>query len=102
MSEPTSLEEYERRFHASQQITGYGIHGVTMHSSCPFCAAPDWASWPIIDTEAAMQREHTCRECGRSGRFNFRVNEPGHKEFEFVQTGGPDPASWLQPPPRRA
>jgi hypothetical protein len=100
MSEPTSLEDYERRFAANQQIDGYGLE-VTSHSPCPFCAAPDWASWPILETEEVMQRESTCRECGRSGRFIFTVNTPDHKQFEFVQTGGADPPAWLQPPPRR-
>jgi hypothetical protein len=101
MTQPKTKEEYLERFHANERVSGHGIAEVRIHAPCPFCAAPDWSEWLIIECEQAMQKVTTCKECGRSGKFVFSVNTPGNKQFEFVQTGGDDPPEWLQPPPRR-
>jgi hypothetical protein len=99
MSEPQSLEEFSRRFAVRQKITGFGME-VTCHCPCPFCAAIDWMVHEILDTDKAMRTETTCKECSRSGKFIFSIDEPGRKQFEFVQTGGPPPPDWLVPKPR--
>jgi len=101
MSEPTSFKEYEELYHNNLYITGFGPANVTNHYPCPFCAAPEWSVSKVIHTEEDMVQEHTCKECGRSGKFVFTIYQPNHKAFEFVQTGGDDPPSWLVPAPRR-
>ncbi len=101
MSQPTSMEEYVARFGRNQATTGYGIEGVTQHCPCPFCAAADWLVFRVLDTKEALRKGATCRECGRSARAHYRVDLPGHVEFEMVQTGGPDQPEWLQPKMRR-
>jgi hypothetical protein len=100
MSEPRNVAEYLARFHANQRIEGYGIQTTTI-TPCPFCGAPDWMRWPILEAQEAMQRGATCLECGRSAKAVFHVNEPGNKQFEFVQTGGPDQPEWFTPKMRR-
>lgn len=97
---PTNRDDYLKLFNANQAISGYGSD-VAMHMPCPWCAAPDFAKWRIIDSERLMQQPSTCGECGRTGHIVFTMNEPGHKAFEFVQTAGPDAPEWLTPPPRR-
>lgn len=98
---PATVAEYNERFQTNQRVSGHGIDGVTMHIPCPWCAAPGFAEWLVIDSERAMQESTTCTECGRTGHTIFHVNEPGRKEFEFVQTDGPDAPDWLKPAPRR-
>jgi len=101
VSEPATREEYEARYVANSRIEGYGFETRTV-PACPFCGAPDWAVWPLADfAYSAMQTETTCSECGRSGRMLVERNDAGGVKAEFVQTGGPDPAPWLQPHPRR-
>jgi hypothetical protein len=53
---------------------------------------------PNIDEQ--LESEHTCSECGRSGRSLVQRDASGVR-FEFVQTGGDDPPEWLRPAPRR-
>ena len=104
MGEPTTRAMYEARFHANTRVEGFGFD-VRMVSPCGFCAAPDWSSWTIaelaLNDDAPMRTERTCRECGRSGRFIVERATDGSLSAEFVQTGGPDPAEWLRPWPRR-
>jgi hypothetical protein len=90
--------EYEKRFAENQKITGYGLD-TTMHMPCPFCAAPDWCSFKVIDTELAMAKEHVCSECCRGAKALF-TRSPHGVSFEFVQTTG-DPAPDYLPPIRR-
>lgn len=96
---PVSKAEYDERFYKNNFVSGLGLK-TTVHMPCPFCAAPDWAVFPVIDTEEVMRGPaHTCKECGRSAKFEFTQAE-GAKSFELVQTGGDVPPSWLSPPRR--
>jgi hypothetical protein len=99
---PASAVEFTARFEANYQLTGTGA-GTTVHAPCPFCAAPDFALWPLTTgLHDAMTREATCRDCGRSGAWMYGVSPIGDiYSGEFVQTGGDDPPAWLLPPPRR-
>jgi hypothetical protein len=98
--EPKSREEWEKRFHENQKISGFGL-ATTMHMPCPFCAAPDFAVYRIIDTEEALVDGAVCKECDRGAAIVFHVNTPSNKQFEMVQTSGPDQPVWLDPPMRR-
>ena len=100
MRSPQNLQEYLDRFNDNTKITGYGP-AVATHLPCPWCAAPDFQRLGILSTVEDMKREATCSSCGRSGVNIFSVEEPGNKQFEFVQTGGPDAPEWLTPSPRR-
>ena len=91
-------EEYEAKFHANTKITGFGID-VTITMPCPFCAAPDWLCYRIIDTKQAMSQGAVCRECGRGARAEIQRDYGGLK-FEMVQTAG-EPAPDYLPPMRR-
>ncbi len=95
-----ALAEFNRRFWDNHRIEGYGLD-VETHIPCPFCAAPDFVIIPLLETEEAMQGEQTCAECGRSGRHLFDRSQEGVLKFEFVQTAGDDPPSWLLSKPRR-
>lgn len=100
VSDPASADEYLRLFHERLRTSGFGFE-VTQHSPCPFCAAADWMVCRILDVEDRMRGGAiTCSECGRTGRFLVERTAAG-LQFEFVQTGGPDPAPWLEPKPRR-
>lgn len=95
MAHPTSYEEYVERFHAGEKITGFGLE-VTVHMPCPFCAAPDWLVYRVLNVEKAIAEGKTCTECGRTAKTLVRHGE-GSVGFEIVQTGGPDQPEWLTP-----
>lgn len=103
MKEPANRAEYEKRFAQNQKITGY-FADTTMHVPCPFCAAPGFTDWNIYEmattSDQPMKDEKTCKECGRSGKTLIARGLDGVRA-EFVQTGGPEPADWLTPKPRR-
>ncbi len=100
MGEPKSMAEYAERFHANQTITGFGLE-TTMHLPCPFCAAPDFMVYRVIDAESAMVEGATCSECKRGAAIEFSVNTPSNKQFELVQTSGDPQPDWLEPKMRR-
>ena len=95
MAEPTSMEEYAARFHANEKMEGFGFD-VSVHMPCPFCAAPGWLVYRVIEVEQAIARPSLCRECGRSARALVR-REQDSVEFEMVQIGGPEQPEWLVP-----
>lgn len=99
MSDPETKEKYLRFFAQNQQYTGYGFD-TTAHAPCPFCAAPDWLVFKVIGTEEAMKQGAKCKHCGRAAKALFKRDASGI-QFEFVQTEGPDPPSYL-PPMKRA
>ena len=82
-------EEYLERVNKNQKITGYGID-TTMHLPCPFCGAPDFTVYKVLEAQDAMKKESICSECKRGARAIFH-NSHGGIEFEVVQTVGPDP-----------
>lgn len=100
MSRPNSQEELEQRFAANQKISGHGLD-TTMHLPCPFCAAPDFIVYKILDSEDALVNGAKCGECGRGAAIEFSVNTPSNKQFELVQTEGDDQPDWLTPKIRR-
>jgi hypothetical protein len=101
MREPQSLEEYGQRFNANQRVTGMGPD-VTMHAPCPFCAAPSFLAWKVVETEEVLAgRSATCRECGRTARYDATTSPNRLVQLELVQVAGPPPPSWMDPPPRR-
>jgi hypothetical protein len=100
MTDPANVEDFMERFHKGEKLTGYGIDNVHMTSPCPFCAAPDWMTWDVLDVRAAMTQGATCKECGRSAKAIF-ADAPGSISFELVQTGGNDPPDYLVPKIRR-
>jgi hypothetical protein len=101
MSEPTSQAEYNQLFMINQHLSGNGILGTTQHMPCPWCAAAEWMVFQVINTDVAMSGgPYECSNCHRSGTFVIE-REVDSASFELVQTGGPEPPMWLQPPPRR-
>jgi hypothetical protein len=93
-SGPTSKDEYDQRFYKNHLVSGSGLN-TTVHMPCPFCAAPDWSVFPVLETEEVMKGPGaTCKECGRSAKFVF-TQTANSKSFELVQTGGDAPPSWL-------
>jgi len=100
MPEPKNAEEYIHRFHENSKVEGYGMD-TAMSVACPFCAAPEFMMYRILDVHEEMTKEHTCKECGRSSKAVFTTDRPGTISFEMVQTGGPDQPEWLVPHMRR-
>ena len=100
MTEPKSLDEYNKRYFENQKIEGYGIYGVGMRVPCPFCAAPDFIVHKVIETEEAFAKGAVCKECGRGAKAIF-ARDPSGVSFEIVQTSGPDQPEWLTPKMRR-
>jgi len=94
---PGSWPEFMRTFEANTKIEGHGL-GVVMHSPCPWCAAPDFMVFPVLECTAAFLKGATCKHCGRS-----MVGCPIEHGFEFVQVGGADAPDWMPPgsKPRR-
>lgn len=99
MPDPATHDEYLKRFHQAEKIDGSGIGNVYVTVPCPFCAAPGWLRFEVLETEQAMQRDIKCKECGRSAK-SIVDRRPEGVSFEVVQTGGDDPPSYL-PPMRR-
>ncbi len=100
MTEPTDFKEFCNKAAANSSVSGFGMN-TTQHMPCPGCAEPDWKLIKIAQAEKDMTQESTCKHCGRS--FKVIVDHPaaGATNFEFVQTGGPDVADWMQPKIRR-
>jgi hypothetical protein len=99
MTAPRNQQEYLERFARGQSLEGFGLE-TTCVVPCPFCAAPDFARWRVIDAHDAMAKPATCKECGRSAKSIFTRNAGG-VSFEIVQCGGADQPDWLMPKMRR-
>lgn len=95
---PTTREEYEKRFFENNKFSGFGTN-TTVHMPCPFCAAPDWLTYRVIDSQTGLAKGAVCAECGRSAKGLVERDQSGIR-LEIVQTGGLDPPPWL-PPMRR-
>jgi hypothetical protein len=94
MGEPTSIEEYQARLHENTKVTGQGIEGTRLHLPCPFCAAPEFLAFPILDQERMLRAGAVCRECGRGMRAVYERPNEALTRFYLVQTEGPPPAAW--------
>jgi hypothetical protein len=103
VGDPRTKAEYERRYNANSRVEGFGLTTAQV-VPCPFCGAPEWSRWVIaelaLNDYKPMREERRCRECGRSARMEVR-RDAGSLTSELVQTGGPDPAEYLRPWPRR-
>lgn len=100
MTEPANEQEYLKLYQQNHKIDGFGIGNVYNHFPCPFCAAPDWMVTELLQVEAEMQKDHICKNCGRSAKAIVTRTSKG-VSFEVVQTGGDDPPDWLTPKMRR-
>ena len=105
---PASYAEYMQRLAENSQISGRYLD-TAMHMPCPFCAAPDFLVYKIIETQQLLAKGAVCKECGRGAKVIFSQHVtpgPGLYEnpgcsFEFVQTCGPDQPEWLEAKMRR-
>jgi hypothetical protein len=99
MTEPKDREEYLKLSQANVRYGGSGVD-TYMEPACPFCAAPGFARWNVIDMEGTASKATTCKNCGRSAKLIFKRDKDS-VSFEVVQTGGPDQPEWLEPKMRR-
>jgi hypothetical protein len=97
---PTNMEEFTEAAFANQKITGFGL-GTTTHLPCPFCAAPDFMVYTILETEHITGKPHMCRVCGRGARVAY-THKGSSTRLEIVQTGGDPQPEWLKPKMRVA
>ncbi len=97
--QPRNMKEFTARYTANTRITGYGF-GVVLHYPCPFCAAPEWESHTILQTQEVLSKPHYCTECERTACVVFSPVGVAI-EMELVQTDGPDVPDWFIPKPRR-
>lgn len=97
MPEPTSKTEFEKRFHANMRMSGEGAD-TTVHMPCPFCGAPDWVVYRLLEMPGRAERSSECGECGRSAAILTSYPSDGSMRGAFVQTGGPDAPAWSRLP----
>lgn len=105
--QPTSKEEYEKRYLDNHQISGHGIEGVTNHFPCPFCAHPDWHVVTVLDFAIPEEPGNystepiRCECCERSARY-ISVRYPDHSiTMSIEQADGPPAPEWVPFPVRR-
>lgn len=91
---PQSIDDYNKRFMANQKISGGGIGNVHMSMPCPFCAAPDFWVYELLEMEEVVKKPATCQECGRSAVMLFTYGPGPSKLMELVQVSGDDPPEW--------
>lgn len=97
---PQNAVEFNARYFEAQRIVGMGLD-TGMVLPCPFCAAPDFLTYRILDTREALEKGAVCRECGRGCKAIFTSPQPGATVFEMVQTVGPDQPEWFDVKMRR-
>jgi hypothetical protein len=90
---PKSKAEYEAAFHANERVTGYGIN-VTIHMPCPFCAAPEFIVYRVLEVVDALAKGAVCTACNR-GMKGITVIRDAGTSTEFVQTCGDPPPPWV-------
>jgi hypothetical protein len=86
-------QEYEKRFSDNQQITGRGLD-TTMHMPCPFCAAPEFWVYKIMEMQKVVREGAVCKECGR-GMKAIEIKVNGGFGLEFIQTQGDPPPPYV-------
>ncbi len=97
--DPKTREEYDRLTTERVKITGFGVGNVHQETPCPFCCAPGFLKYEILECRSVLEKEHVCGTCGRGTKMIFEEVADGLK-FEIVQTRGEDPPAFL-PPMRR-
>ena len=93
MPDPKTPADYERRYKENLRTVGHGNETANKFP-CPFCAAPDWATIRIVDSQEELQKQRGCRECGRVGKFVMNVS-PQSITMQFVQISGDDPPEYM-------
>lgn len=93
-ADPATVEEYNAKSHAGIRYFGHGIRETGMSIPCPFCAAPDFVEYKLIEMEAVMSKEIVCKACGRGMRTIFERSRDGVK-MEMVQSRGDQPPAYL-------
>lgn len=96
MNDPQNMVQYLLRYKQHEHTIGAGLSAV-QHTPCPFCAASDFWVYPIVDIRAAVQRETTCVQCGRTALTILVAVDAHLTKFEVIQTAGPSQPAWLQP-----
>lgn len=99
MPEPTSMYGYLQRYRQNEHIVGLGVETRSI-TPCPFCAAPNFWSYRIIEVKDVICKDTVCGECERGARTLIKRTEQGTM-FEVVQTSGRDQPAWLTPKMRR-
>lgn len=94
------VHEYNRLQMERQRIEGFGLE-VRVTSPCPFCCAPDFNSYLVIDVEKISGKEVVCKACGRGAMHLMTHDAFGGTQVELVQTRGPDPDLPFLPKMRR-
>lgn len=98
--DPASKAEYDRLYNRRTKYTGRGVE-TAVSFPCPFCCEPDWLVTRVLESRDAMSKGAVCKACGRGCRAIVQGEAlRGSLQFEFVQTCGDDPPSYL-PPIRR-
>jgi hypothetical protein len=93
--QPTSAEEYRKKFDDNQHMSGQFLE-TTMHMPCPFCAAPEFWVFKILEIERVLGADMKCNECHRGARALFK-RDRGGVSFEIVQVSGSAQPEWLEP-----
>jgi len=93
--EPVDPVEYLALYNANVRFFGLG-YMTSMSVPCPFCAAPDFMIYKVLEVQKKMEEGATCGCCRRSARAVFS-DTPTGKRFEIFQTAGPAAPEWLQP-----
>lgn len=99
--DPKTKAEFDARYDENAYIEGEGMESEA-HLPCPFCAAPDFVQFRMLDAEMIAKLERVCRECSRGVVLEIKPIAKGTGvRWEFVQTCGEDPPAYL-PVMRRA
>lgn len=99
MAQPQSKQEYEQRFAENMSLSGYGLD-VTQHMPCPFCAAPAFVTYRIMEMTDVLSKGAECKECGRAMKIIFETDGQ-LTVMRMVQTKGDAPPPWVVPMERR-
>ena len=94
MSECKSIGEYELKYQRNSVIAGSG-RSTTLRVPCPFCAEPDFFVHSIFGAREAFSAGAVCDHCGRGCRAVYTDDGVGGFSFEFIQTVGSDPPSFI-------
>lgn len=92
--DPANMDEYKKKFELNTTYSGQGLD-TTIHVPCPYCAEPEFMVYKIVESETALKKGGFCKHCQRGMVTVFHVDTPNNKQFEMVQTVGPDAPDYL-------
>jgi hypothetical protein len=95
MSDPKTIEEYNRLQQAGQKIAGFGFENIEIESPCPGCCAPGFHKYKLMNVKSDGLAGGTCKVCGRGFKGILHHDDEHSTAFEFVQTAGPDLPPYL-------